>query len=294
MHIIYKTTYLPTNKIYIGKHKVKNIKTLDPWYVGSGCKISKLIQKDKDKFGAEWIRLYKREVLVKINNDDLEKVGKIEIYFIRKFDATNPDIGYNLIEEVSILDLHEFTDEIKDKISKTLKKRYKENPECHSMLGRHHSEISKRKISEYQRQNPSFKGRCHTKETKEKLREIKLGSHATEYTKLRVSQTHKGIKKSSETKQRMSLSSLGRKCITNGVKNAWLHSGEDMPEGWRYGRMSYRVKRVIDKSKRKPDKNYKPSFGKMWITNGLENLYIPKTDNIPQGYYKGLTRGLKK
>lgn len=40
------------------------------------------------------------------------------------------------------------------------------------------------------------------------------------------------------------------------------------------------------------DKN--PSFGKMWITNGLENLYIPKTDDIPQGYRKGLTRGLKK
>lgn len=27
---------------------------------------------------------------------------------------------------------------------------------------------------------------------------------------------------------------------------------------------------------------------------GIENLYIPKTDNIPQGYHKGLTRGLKK
>lgn len=37
-----------------------------------------------------------------------------------------------------------------------------------------------------------------------------------------------------------------------------------------------------------------PSFGKMWITNGIENLYIPKTDNIPQGYHKGLTRGLEK
>ena len=37
-----------------------------------------------------------------------------------------------------------------------------------------------------------------------------------------------------------------------------------------------------------------PSFGKMWITNGIENLYIIKTDNIPQGYRRGLTRGLKK
>lgn len=40
--------------------------------------------------------------------------------------------------------------------------------------------------------------------------------------------------------------------------------------------------------------NKNPSFGKMWVTNGVENLYILKTDDIPQGFYKGMTRGLKK
>ena len=28
-------------------------------------------------------------------------------------------------------------------------------------------------------------------------------------------------------------------------------------------------------------------FGTMWITNGASNLKINKTDNIPDGYYKG-------
>ncbi len=36
------------------------------------------------------------------------------------------------------------------------------------------------------------------------------------------------------------------------------------------------------------DKN--PAFGKMWVTNGNDNLFIKTTDEIPQGYYKGLTR----
>ena len=28
-------------------------------------------------------------------------------------------------------------------------------------------------------------------------------------------------------------------------------------------------------------------FGTMWVTNGATNLKINKTDNIPDGYYKG-------
>ena len=36
MYIIYKTTCLLNGKIYIGQHKVKSKKTLDPWYIGSG------------------------------------------------------------------------------------------------------------------------------------------------------------------------------------------------------------------------------------------------------------------
>lgn len=36
MYIIYKTTCVVNGKIYIGQHKIKDSKTLDPWYIGSG------------------------------------------------------------------------------------------------------------------------------------------------------------------------------------------------------------------------------------------------------------------
>ncbi len=40
------------------------------------------------------------------------------------------------------------------------------------------------------------------------------------------------------------------------------------------------------------DKN--PAFGKKWITNGKENKYIDKDDDIPFGFRKGVTRGIIK
>lgn len=45
----------------------------------------------------------------------------------------------------------------------------------------------------------------------------------------------------------------------------------------------------IDKFLSRNCSNY-PAFGKMWVTNGNDNLFIKTTDEIPQGYYKGLTR----
>lgn len=86
------------------------------------------------------------------------------------------------------------------------------------------------------------------------------------------------------------MTTIGRKSITNGIKNSWLLVGQKLPDGWRYGRLPYKVKR----KKRKDRINHNTTTGKMCITNGVENLYILKTDDIPQGYYKGLTRGLKK
>lgn len=248
MHIIYKTTYIPTGKIYIGKHKIQNLKTLDPWYVGSGVEISKIIQADKKKFGHNWIHLYKREILAKIKNDDLNKVGRVEVFFIKKFDSTNPSIGYNLIEEISILDLHIITPEIRKKISNTLKKKYRENPECHSQLGRHHSEYTKQLISKATSgENNPFFGRKHTDETKEKIRQSRLGKSVSLKTKQRVSETHKGVKWSEDRKEKLSQTTTGRRSITNGERNSWLLEGQDLPEGWRFGRLPYKVKRVFKK-----------------------------------------------
>ena len=56
MIIIYKTTCLINNKIYIGQHKIRYPSTLDPWYLGSG----KAFQAALKKYGVE---NFKREIL---------------------------------------------------------------------------------------------------------------------------------------------------------------------------------------------------------------------------------------
>ena len=116
LFIIYKTTYLPTKKIYIGQHKVKNERTLDPWYVGSGSEIEDLQNKDKRKLGGYWRKLYKREVLAKIKTNDIRVVNNIEVFYILKFDSTNPAIGYNIIDRATIFDVERMDERVKKKI----------------------------------------------------------------------------------------------------------------------------------------------------------------------------------
>ena len=74
------------------------------------------------------------------------------------------------------------------------------------------SEEHKRKLSKANKGNiPWLKGRCHSMETKKKLRTINTGKHHSKETKEKLSQTNKGKKLSSETKIKMSNSQKGKK-----------------------------------------------------------------------------------
>jgi len=80
--IVYKTTCLINNKIYVGSD-TKNKK----WYFGSGLLISSAIKKyGKQNFIKEII-----DTAV-----SLEELDEKEIYWIKKLDACNPKIGYNI------------------------------------------------------------------------------------------------------------------------------------------------------------------------------------------------------
>lgn len=80
--IIYKTINLINNKIYIGSTKSEN-----KFYLGSGRLISKAIK----KFGKQ---NFKREILFNCRNE--KQTELMEKYFIKKYDSTNRDIGYNV------------------------------------------------------------------------------------------------------------------------------------------------------------------------------------------------------
>ena len=82
---IYKTTNLLNGKIYIGKRVYR--KKDDKWYLGSGIYLNRVIK----KYGRE---NFKKEILEWCN--DKTHLCKREIYWIKQFNATNREIGYNL------------------------------------------------------------------------------------------------------------------------------------------------------------------------------------------------------
>jgi hypothetical protein len=78
-----------------------------------------------------------------------------------------------------------------------------------------------------------FRGRKHSKETKQKISSLKKGNTF-----------FKGRKHSEETKRKMRLvnrnnennSQFGTKWITNGIDNKKIHKNDPLPLGWSYGR----------------------------------------------------------
>lgn len=113
-----------------------------------------------------------------------------------------------------------------------------------------------------------------------------MGRKISEKTKLAVSLCHKGVKWDEQRRNKLSATTSKRKSITNGLKNSWLLYGQEMPEGWRYGRLPYRVKR----KKRKDRINYGTNSGMIWINNGIENKMIFSTNPIPDGWNKGMKK----
>lgn len=82
---IYKTTNLVNGRIYIGQRaKISNAEH----YFGSGIYISKAIK----KYGK---KNFIREIL-EDNINDLKTLNEREIYWIKFYNATNPEIGYNI------------------------------------------------------------------------------------------------------------------------------------------------------------------------------------------------------
>lgn len=121
-------------------------------------------------------------------------------------------------------------------------------------------------------------------EVREKISKSALGRKIGDKTRKAVSLRHKGTKWDEQRREKLSKSVINRKSITNGKENSWLLEGQEMPDGWRYGRLPYRVKR----RKRKDRINYGTTTGRIWINNGLENKMIFKNCPIPNGWNKGM------
>lgn len=165
---VYLTTNIVNGKIYIGQHEIRNNKYSDN-YIGSGGIHFRNAVK---KYGKE---NFKRKILKLCYS--INQLNGYETYFIKKFRATDPNVGYNVLPgPINLLNPSKIPEVNKIKSEKL-------SGEKNPMFGKKHSEETKRKMSEARKgknvgeKNPMFgktspfKGRKLSEEAKTILSE---------------------------------------------------------------------------------------------------------------------------
>lgn len=143
------------------------------------------------------------------------EIRLIAIFKTNRCRYSNPAYGYNMTDGGEGISGFKFSNETKEKISKKAKERLI-NPENHPMYGvrrygesnpmygKHHTEETRRKISEANKGNPSPNlGKKFSEESKEKMRVAKRGKYDGE------NHPFYGKHHSEETKQKISNSKSG-------------------------------------------------------------------------------------
>lgn len=166
--IIYKTTNLINNKIYIGKDTKNN-----PNYFGSG----KLIRFALKKYGKENFR---KEILEVCNSYD--ELNKKEKFWIKTLNSQNKDVGYNIREGGDM------------NLPKDPKARNKNLSNAHKgkiFTKEHRQNISKNHADVSGKKNPMY-GKTHSDSVKEYNRSINLGRKPTKEQRIKMSFANKG------------------------------------------------------------------------------------------------------
>ena len=134
--IIYKTTNLKNNKIYIGQDSNNN-----PSYLGSGTKLKLAVT----KYGKE---NFIKETLEECNSAD--ELNQRERYWIKELKSQQRSIGYNITDGGQ----QGFTDLVRKRISKTSSDRWDDpvyREKCLKNLQRTSEEISKTSMDMWQK-----------------------------------------------------------------------------------------------------------------------------------------------
>lgn len=171
MFIVYKTTNIINQKIYIGVHEQEN----DDDYLGSGLHLKRAVR----KYGKE---NFKRETLYEFSSR--EDAFEMETYLVNKCFVERGDT-YNM----------------------KIGGKGAPSGEDHHMYGKTHTEEARLKISKVMSVNHprGMLGKEHTEDTKLKISGANKGKVLSESTKEKIKISNTGKKVSEESKQKMSL-----------------------------------------------------------------------------------------
>jgi len=209
-HFIYKTTNLLSGRYYIGMHSTDN---LEDGYLGSGTYLKRSINKHgKENHSIEILEfLNSREELVAREREivSLQEIAKKECMNLKVggeggFTVEQAKKGRQITDKV-----------LEEKHGKDFRviigKQYYENLSEEQRLERNASIA--RRLKEVGFDHATFKGKKHSEETLNRMREVKVG-HG------------KGVENSQ----------FGKCWITDETENKKVHKGDLIPEGWRLGR----------------------------------------------------------
>ena len=175
--VIYKTTNLINNKIYIGKDKKNNAK-----YLGSGILLNNAIK----KYGRE---NFKKEIIQECFS--LNELNECETFWILKLKSFKREIGYNIAlggEGGDTMSKNPNIAEIGKRHSENMKNWHIVN--IHPLKGKHLSKETRDKISK--NNGRGMLNKHHTDETKKILKIKHTGKHLSEETKQKISDSNIG------------------------------------------------------------------------------------------------------
>lgn len=266
-NIIYKITNKINDKFYVGVHKTNYI---DDGYMGSGKLISRAIKKyGKENFIKEI--LYDFDTYQKALDKESEIVDKL---FLEQNNTYNLQVGGKWTYS------RRHDDRAKQLLSEHMKSRWENNREGMMNIIQSTERCGKisKHLKEWIKNNPE----------KHKARMDKINHDPEKIRKM--ADTHRGMKRSDESKKRMSeskneyIKKYGCEFIGKGM--IYIHNPTTderkrvkkdyiIPEGWIRG---------LGRQKKR-----KPKGVNMYIRNISTNKekVIKKTDDIPVGWEKG-------
>jgi hypothetical protein len=251
-HILYKTTNIINQKIYIGIHT----QSIDPYefdgYYGSGKLLQYAIDKyGEDNFVRETLEVYEDYQELRAREREI-----VNVDFLLREDVYNISVGGtggNTNPHIS--------------------------PEEKAIIR------EKIRISQLERMTPI------TEETREKQRVSAKHRIINHPHTIPNNKNRKHVGDGLKNIQQAGAARINKfRWITNGTSTAMISRSDEIPDGW-YSGMGSDIPRMVKQTPEAREKiaNHPKIRGAGAYTNGIINIKVPNGECPPVGFYRGVT-----